>query len=88
LSPEKSENGDLVLIVGSQTSRSLLNTARKEIIDLLKATLNIDKLRLDIQVTESTEEKLPYFPEEIFEHFLNINPELSDLIKKLDLDFR
>jgi hypothetical protein len=74
LSPEKSENGDLVLIVGSQTSRSLLNTARKEIIDLLKATLNI--------------EKLPYFPEEIFEHFLNINPELSDLIKKLDLDFR
>lgn len=88
MTPERSEQGNLLLKVGSNTSLKVISLLKKELIEHLKMRLNLEKLRIEITVEATQKDKRPYFPEEIYLHFLQANPAIEDFVKKFDLDFR
>lgn len=88
MDPERTEQGDLLLKVGSITSLKVISQVKKDLIEQLKTRLGLEKLRLEIVVEATQKDKRPYFPEEIYLHFLQANPAIEDFVTKLDLDFR
>lgn len=88
MTPERSEQGNLLLKVGSNTSLKVISLLKKGLIEQLKMRLNLEKLRIEITVEATQKDKRPYFPEEIYLHFLQANPAIEDFVKKFDLDFR
>jgi hypothetical protein len=86
--PVKNAEGNVVLTVGSQTARNILQSIRTEMTSWLKEQLGLKELRLELIVSEEEQEKKPYFREEIHEHFVQENPAINELMDKMKLKLK
>lgn len=86
--PNRSESGNIAISVESVTGKNVIHTVMKDLVDTIKAELKLSSLRVEVNIEATEGEKRPYFPEEIYKHFVEVNPDLEELVRKLNLDFR
>jgi len=87
-SPVVVEDGVIQFVVTSQINVGVMETEKQSIGDFLKAELKIEsiEIRLSADKTSNGDDRTPYTPQEKFKYMATKNPQLVDMVNKLNLE--
>ncbi|HSO87477.1 MAG TPA: hypothetical protein VLQ91_13055 [Draconibacterium sp.] len=85
--PELKEDFQLILEIENTVQEDLIGTIKTELVSWLRKELKNSKIQLTTLITEKVKGRIIYSDAEKYDELLKLNPSLSLLRQKFNLDF-